>query len=319
MAERALFELTDAKRLPHLLAELRRFRRADAEWYIDNDGIAWVRIADAPPATLYRADDSARVYVEQSPDVWVAWMRPQSDERVIPSMPFRSGIKRFHVVGETPVITDLTQTLRVAVKPRLVIDREPGTAEMWVLSDETKLLTWLARADDRLVARLEVARLIVSGAAQVVLLWRGGRGGPPVLVLEADAYRPYLKLPNLFIPVGKKLVPPLRRDLAKRAFAPESDHIVWLGNDGSMTSLPMSAFHPLIECIRYEKPMVTAHAAIAAEPIVTLDSYEAKDRPAGARIDLATGDSAQQGRLAMIWSDDQWRLKPSRGKIQTPE
>ena len=42
MAERALFELSDAKRLPHLLAELRRFGRADAEWYIDSDGVAWV-------------------------------------------------------------------------------------------------------------------------------------------------------------------------------------------------------------------------------------------------------------------------------------
>ncbi len=314
MAERALFELADAKRLPHLLAELRRFGRTDAEWHIDNVGTAWVRIADAPPATLYRADDSMRVYIEQSPDVWVSWMRPQQVAKIVPSMPLRRGVERFQVDGETATLIDQTQILRVAVKPRLVADREPGTAEMWVLSDEKKLLSWLSRADDRLVARLEVARIELNCAKQVVLLSRGGRGGPPVLVLDAAAYRPYFKLPNLFIPVGMKLVPPLRRDLAKRAFAPQSERIVWLGSDGSMTALPVKAFRPLIDCIRYEKPIVTAHVAFAAEPIVSLDAYEAKDRPAGARIDLATDKAGQQGRLAMIWSDGQWRLKTTRAK-----
>lgn len=211
------------------------------------------------------------------------------------------------VATQQPALMELTAAVSVAVRPRLAPDRNPGVAELWVLNDDAKLLTWLARADDRLVARLEVARITVVDTTKVVLLARGGRGGPPVLVLDADAYRPYLKLPNFFLPVGKKLVPPLRRDLAKRAFAPDGDRIVWLDERGSMTSLHFSAFRPLLDCVRYERPNVAAYLPLSATPVVTLDTYDAKERPAGERIKLAADETNQTGRLAMIWHQGEWR------------
>jgi hypothetical protein len=127
-------------------------------------------------------------------------------------------------------------------------------------------------------------------------------------VLDADAYRPYLKLPNFFLPVGKKLVPPLRRDLAKRTYAPDMERLVWLDERGLTTSLALSELCPLIDCVRYERPHLNAHVPIAAPTIVALDAYEAKERPAGERIKLAAEDIDSADRLAMIWDRGHWRL-----------
>ncbi len=76
-----------------------------------------------------------------------------------------------------------------------------------------------------------------------------------MFVGRATAYHSFLKLSNLFVPVGTRLAPPVRRDAIRSALALESDRIVWLHPLGEgafrAESLPASAFRPLPEWIDY--------------------------------------------------------------------
>ena len=49
---------------------------------------------------------------------------------------------------------------------------------------------------------------------------------------KAGAYKHYLKLPNLFLPVGTRLHPPLRRDQVRKLLADDTSQIVWYENVG---------------------------------------------------------------------------------------
>ncbi|MFO0845591.1 MAG: hypothetical protein U0797_24935 [Gemmataceae bacterium] len=68
-------------------------------------------------------------------------------------------------------------------------------------------------------------------------------------------YKHYLKLPNLFLPVGKTLHPPLRRDQVRKLLAEDAASVTWLhpGEGGSFApmSLPEDSFRPLWDWIDY--------------------------------------------------------------------
>src|SRR5205085_10475892 len=89
----------------------------------------------------------------------------------------------------------------------------------------------------------------------VVLRTRHSRLPPPELVLKAEAHKPYLKLPNLFLPAGKALHPPLRRDMVRKLLADDPAQVVWLapldGGGFRPETLPEDAFRPLIDWIDY--------------------------------------------------------------------
>jgi hypothetical protein len=324
-----LFELTELRSLPWLMAELNRLSRSQTDWHIAADGIAWVRTGEPPIATLFRSevDEQVRVYIEQSPGVWIqrGWRHPlprpylppanslmliksDRDWRLIADWPGHRSVERYPIKIELANSANEVGAIHVPVQPRLVADRENGIAELWVLNDEAKLVKWLGHADDRLIGRVDVARVSFNGANRVVIMSRGGRCEPPVLVLDAESYRPYQKLPNLFVPLGQRLTPPLRRDLAKKAIATESDRLYWLDNDGRLKAIPMSAFRRLSDCVRHMPPSANELHPVETAPMATLDRYEIKDRSAGERIHLLQGESTSHGRLAMIWRDGQWRL-----------
>ena len=106
-----------------------------------------------------------------------------------------------------------------------------------------------------MLARLSVAVGVADGEQIAVLRTNPGRGGPPVLVLDALPCRPHLRLPNLYLPVGQTLRPPLRRDAVRRLFAPDEASVVWLekGESGEIIAneLPEVAFRPLNDAIAY--------------------------------------------------------------------
>src|SRR5262249_19557120 len=52
------------------------------------------------------------------------------------------------------------------------------------------------------------------------------------------AFKPYWKLPNLFLPVGKRLHPTLRRDAVRKLLADDADQVVWLYPDDKNSFTP---------------------------------------------------------------------------------
>src|SRR5207249_4673787 len=98
---------------------------------------------------------------------------------------------------------DLHEQLTVPLRLAPGGGQEP--AEMWVLRERAiETLDELVRsADDDLLKRLSFA--VGEGDAQarvIVLRARPSKLPPPVLQLPAQEYRPYLKLPNLFLPLS---------------------------------------------------------------------------------------------------------------------
>ena len=84
---------------------------------------------------------------------------------------------------------------------------------------------------------------------------RPSKNTPPVLVLDGLAFRSYLRIPNLFLPIGMALHPPLRRDAVIKLLAEDKTRITWLAphsNAGfTPESLPDDAFRPLPEWVDY--------------------------------------------------------------------
>ena len=79
---------------------------------------------------------------------------------------------------------------------------------------------------------------------------------PPVLVLDGIVCRPYLKIPNLFLPMGHRLHPPLRRDAVARLLASQPDQITWLipkmkVRGFEVQSIADKSFRPMADWIDY--------------------------------------------------------------------
>src|SRR5205814_3554861 len=153
---------------------------------------------------------------------------------------------------ESPPAGKLTVPLRLA----------PGGAadppDTWVLRDQDvdQLDALVRDSDDALLARLSFAVGERPDGRVVVVRARPGKGGPPALALPGPGYRPYLRLPHLLVPVGRRLRPPLRRDAVRRLLADDPGQVVWLrpeGDDGSFVaeSLPDTAFRPLADWVDY--------------------------------------------------------------------
>jgi hypothetical protein len=85
------------------------------------------------------------------------------------------------------------------------------------------------------------------------------KAGPPILELaDAISYRSFAKINNLFLPIGTRLHPVLRREHIRDLLAPDSDQVIWLhrNTDGSFTpqSIPQDSFRPVSEWVEYIIP-----------------------------------------------------------------
>ncbi|MFO0810392.1 MAG: hypothetical protein U0746_17345 [Gemmataceae bacterium] len=283
-----LFELPDAERLPQLTAELRRLGAGKVVCRIapdhENDqakpshGNGWGQayvLAERPPfATLLRTD--IRGYAQRAPRVWVelgsrhpvaelieppdgqiVLLRPPREWRFLDDVPFPAGPDHF-ALPSTGTSPPAAAARPLSVGLRLVPARSAEPAELWVFAgtEFPRLRALVEQSDDRLIARLSLAVGTAGGQRVAVLRARPGKHGPPVLVLDAVAYRPHLRLPNLFVPVGERLTPPLRRDAVRELLAPDPSQVVWLEPtaDGfAPQSLPMGAFHPLEQYVAYTR------------------------------------------------------------------
>jgi hypothetical protein len=297
-----LFELSNAQDLPALVSEMLRLGndRQSFRWVSADDGSdrrVLLRVIGPPYYTLLRALDHltggggapVRAYVEQAPRVWVevghthpfaAQVKLPDDQSVLirgprswtflPEQPFRDvyEILQFtlpHAPTEWRPTDDPT---KLTVPLRLVPGNATDAPELWVLRGDAvdQLDAFVKEADDRLTQRLRFAVADAPNGERILVLKVGStRGTPPAVQLpKAVGYRAHSSLPNLFIPVGTRLHPQLRRDAVRGLLADDLDAVVWLTptGDGSFTpeSVPDAAFHPLEDWVDYV--IETAHVPL---------------------------------------------------------
>ncbi len=285
-----LFELPETANLGEVVSEMLRLGndRQSFRQQQTPEGVRTLLQVKGPPYyTLLRAIDpldgaaTPKAYIEQSPRVWVEYgyshplaelIQPASGTMLLLSHP------RQWTAIEEGKFTDIYEVLRFTVpaKPirwetgqleerlkvrlRLVRGGSEDPAEFWVLSEKGigQLEDLVQSSDDRLISRLAFAVGMLPekpGERVIVVKVRPGKEPPPVLVLDGISCRSYLRIPNLFLPQGYRLHPPLRRDAVKQLLAADVNQNTWLlpQADGQFIpqSLPDNAFRPLPEWVDY--------------------------------------------------------------------
>ncbi len=303
-----LFQLPSPDDLPALVTEILRLGNDRQSFRYLGDGTdapVLLRVVGPPYYSLLRALDrdgntkAPRAYLERGPRLWVeighthplmqnltapegklVLLRPPRDWVYLDEAPFRDiyDILEFTLPSVETRWEDaeLEQSLQVALRLTGGGSQEP--AEMWVLRERAveALDEFVRGADDQLLNRLSFAVGEQEDRRErcIVLRVRPSRLAPPVLVLPGKSFRPYLKLPNLFLPVGARLHPPLRRDAVRKLFAEDPDQITWLypEDDGTFTPehMPDSVFRPLTDWIDY----VLDHDHVALRAWVQSTQFE---------------------------------------------
>ncbi len=278
-----LFDLPESAQLGEVVSEMLRLGndRQSFRQQQSPEGLRTLLQVKGPPYyTLLRAIDSLdgsaapRAYVEQSPRVWVqyGYHHPLANRiEPAPGQFFLLSPPRQWTAVEEGKFRDIYEVLRFTIparpiawetgeledrlKVRLKLVRGGGEApaELWVLSERgiAQLEDLVRSSDDRLISRLAFAvgtSPEKNDERTIVVKVRPGKEPPPVLVLDGVACRSYLRIPNLFLPVGHRLHPPLRRDAVKKLLAADANLDTWLLPDGDgqfvPQSLPDNAFRP---------------------------------------------------------------------------
>jgi hypothetical protein len=285
-----LFDLADGEQLAHLATEMLRLGndrqsfRALEEGSKGGSSRALLRVVGPPYYSLLRAIDRRNqpgapvAYRERTAGVWVEvgfthplaekikppkgkllLLRPPRQWTVIDDAPFRDvyEVLEFSLPDTASRWHDGKLEGRLAVKLSLKPGGSPDNPELWILQDDpvAELNRFVQNNDDQLLGRLAFAVGENGDNKTIVVRVRQSKQPPPQLVLNAVGYRHHLKLPNLFLPVGMGLHPPLRRDKVRDLFADDVSQVTWLspGENGTFTpqSLPEDAFRPLTDWVDY--------------------------------------------------------------------
>jgi hypothetical protein len=188
-----------------------------------------------------------------------------------------------------PVATTWTPrkpSARLQVALRLVRAPSKRPADLWVLRERAlEQVEQLVRTvPEDITMRLRFAIIEHDDPdggtqTQVVLRARRSAAGPPALQLDAEAYAPVPQIPDLYLPVGTILDPPLRPNRLRELFGGDESRIMWLapaaeqgsrGRAFTRESLPESGFAPLSEWVDY---LVGAHEA-RLEPWVRSATFD---------------------------------------------
>lgn len=292
-----LFDVPSGEELSRLVLEMLRLGndRQSYRWLEETsnseNGRALLRVVGPPYYSLLRAIDrlggaesAPSAFVERAAGVWVeigyrhplessikppkdkiVLLRPPRQWLILPDAPFRDiyEIVEFRIPDGGTHWEDGSLPHRLTVAPRLRQSGPADGAELWVLRGDAieELNRFVQNAEDQLLHRFAFAVGEKSGQTIVVLRVRQSKLPPPVLVLPAETYRSHLKLPNLFLPAGYALHPPLRRDVVRKLLAEDPSRITWLvpaasggcEPPGAFTpeSLPDDVFRPLTDWVDY--------------------------------------------------------------------
>lgn len=298
-----LFELPSAEDLPTIVGEMIRLGndRQSFRWLASaenpTDRRVLLRVIGPPYYTLLRALDQlaagkngpVRAYTEQAPRVWVevGHTHPFANQIKLPDetavlirserhwtylleQPFQDvyEVLQFTLPNRPVEWQAAENTSKLSVPLKLVPGNATDAPDLWVLRGDgvDQLDQFVKEADDRLTNRLKFAVADTPNGEKVVILRVSNtRGTPPAVQLsKATGYKAHNSLANLFIPIGTRLHPQLRRDAVRTLLADDVDAIVWLHPTGDGTfvpeTVPDSAFHPLDDWVDYI--IETAHAPL---------------------------------------------------------
>jgi len=340
-----LFELPAATDLPGIVGEMLRLGndRQSFRWLSDENHNRRVllRVIGPPYYTLLRALDHlgtgdgppVRAYLEAAPRVWVQigythpaatgikpadgqvlLLRAPRDWEYVADAPFQDvyDILQFKLPTSPTDWTPAESTDKLDVKLKLVPGNAADSPELWVLKGDAirQLDEFVRDSDERLTNRLKFAVADAPGGGQVVVLRVSPSKLPPPALQFAAAvgFKPYFKLPNLFLPVGTRLHPQLRRDAVRTLLADDTDLVVWLypGADGTFTpeTLSENAFRPLEDWVEYV--IETAHAPLKEwidasrfrfEAFVCADGQSPKPKPPSDKPDAKGKGTRDDGPL----------------------
>lgn len=342
-----LFDLPTGERLAHLVTEVLRlgndrqsFRWLDAKGADGSDpeaSRALLRVVGPPYYSLLRAIDrqgqatAPIAFLERAPRVWVELgythplieqvkpgpgqlllVRPPRQWTLIEEAPFRDVYEVMeYALPDQPVAWNegsMEDKFKVSLSLKSGGSTEGG--ELWVLTDNPveEVNHFVQNADEQIQNRLSFAVGKHGGKTTIVLRVRHSKLPPPVLILKATAYRPFLKLPNLFLPCGTWLHPKLRRDVVRQLLAEDNSVVTWLApaGSGSFTpqSLPEDAFRPLTDWVDYvldhDKEALQAWVQAAQfdfEPFVCDEEQPTKPKK-------ATGSDRPRGKGGSSTSQD---------------
>ena len=287
-----IFEVPDPALLPQLVGEMLRLgndRQSYCWLEAGGERRVLLRVVGPPYYTLLQSLDphfsgSARTltaFVEQGPRVWVqiGYRHPVAqriklaDDQLLLIRPGRNWIyldnppfRDIYDALQFPIAAAPTDWQPVLEPDKLTVPLKlaPGNSadipEFWVLrSGAVGLLDAFVRdADDRLLQRLRFAVSESQGGAEMVIALRlsPSKLPPPALALPgAVGFKPYFKLANLFVPIGSRLHPQLRRDAVRTLLAGDPDRVVWLtplpGGGFVPESIAEEAFRPLDHWVDY--------------------------------------------------------------------
>jgi len=284
-----LFDVPSQNELGRLIIEILRLGndRQSFRWLENKTGVGrgLLRVVGPPYYSLLRAIESngqasaPRAYRERAPGIWVevGWVHPLADYLKPPSgklllvasphkwtwiadEPFRDVYEVIEFLLPDGPLEWQEGTLEGKVRAPLSLRPAGSTdgAELWVLRDDpvAELNRFVQNADDSMLHRMAFAVGDNGNEMAIVLPVRPPRLPPPELTLKGEAYKSYLKMPNLFLPAGMGLHPPLRRDMVRKLLADDPAKIFWLaplGGGGAFRPemLPEDVFRPLMDWVDY--------------------------------------------------------------------
>lgn len=287
-----IFELSSAADLASMVGEMLRLGndRQSFRWIQDGDvQKVLLRVIGPPYYTLLRAIDQLpgegggpiRAYVEQSPRIWVQMgyahpladslqapddrlilVRPPHDWTYFAEEPFRDAyeILDFKLPGETVEWEAVPEIEKFEVPLKLTPGNASDAPELWVFNEDAlaQLDAFVRDADERLLQRLRFAVATdTADTTRIVLRVAPSKLSLPVLALpKGIGFRAYQKLPNLFLPVGTRLHPQLRRSAVRDLLAADTNRAVWLMPTANGAFAPESiaedAFRPLEDWVEYQ-------------------------------------------------------------------
>jgi hypothetical protein len=233
------------------------------------------------PIRLRIAQNELLAYWEQAPRVWVeancihaqvkeiqpperqiALLRHDRPWVFLDDAPFYRCVESFALLRapKDRCLFEYAEADAVSLPLKLEEYEGASAPEFWVLHERPleRFADWVRSADDSLIARLEFAVAEPRGRPIVMLRLKPSKLPTPVLMTEGLGCRRYLRLPNLYLPCGMRLAPPLRRDMVRQRLAADEQrlHVLLPGEEGHFVpvGVPVSAFHELAEWVEHCVP-----------------------------------------------------------------